>query len=177
MANGINLAVDLAPIQTVVDAIRAVDVPLLDAEHLAIITDTQAIRTVDVPAITDAIAARIVRGEFKYVYDASTSATYNDVLNISGGSGKIMAMMNTSQAGVTQLIRFTFDSITMTEYTLVGNATEAIAYEAGVGAAFAFIGIVGQFLLNIDFKNSVQIEHKRTVGATEARLGIYYIED
>ena len=57
MGNFFYGTVDLSPVQTVVDAIRAVDVPVITAEIATVDTVVDAIRATDVPTITGDIAA------------------------------------------------------------------------------------------------------------------------
>ncbi len=131
------LGVQVTTVDTVVDAIRAVDVPGLSAEHLAIMTVVDAIRTVDVPALDAAVAAAGMSGMEKAFAGASLEPVINDTF------------LNLIEAGVVDANIWTA--------IIDGGATLTVDYTTGPMAYVTMdSGVVGNQLSFLHTKDKMK---------------------
>jgi len=203
MANSsfISMAPDIAAVSalvttvdTVVDAIRAVDVPTLVAEHAALGGVVDAIRAVDVPALaaehliidneiavidgivdnilvdTDAtipaaIGAIEIRGVLtRYVYNATPGDTVFHDVCNISGSGKLVSFA--AQGATTNaVVKVTIDGEASNEKNFAQGAANFIV-RTNSSTSFTIDAIEDPKMTNMrmEFRNSLLIQIKQTTG-------------
>ncbi|NVM55346.1 MAG: hypothetical protein HWN66_16685 [Candidatus Helarchaeota archaeon] len=145
-------------VDTVVDAIRATDVPGINSnidanETKLIIIDTvcDQIRDIDVPniqanidsnetkidtvdTVVDAIQVKTdglpykIRGVFSVAYEISDSGTLLDVINISGQGKLFYIVIRCDNAGDTVEVVLTVDNATSRAYAFTGSSVFQVVY-------------------------------------------------
>lgn len=203
MSNLFNLRTDLTPVQTVVDAIRAVDVPAItadiatvdtvvdlirsddfpaagaalaaiDALCVTIDTEVDAIRSVDVPALTAEIAAVKPRGKLKYAGGVHIWNGYQDLLPITG-SGKVLVLGGSQETGA-GLLRLTLDGTVWTSGLIAAEASYFGVGRLGDTVALICDPADPYEFINIEFDTSLLLEGNSQSGVNGLAWHIIYIE-
>lgn len=173
----ISVAPLIAGVQTVVDEIRAIDVPALALQNTNIDTVVDAIRATDIATITNAIAAKAIRGTFKRAYHLTVNVAFEDVLNLTSTSGKLLYIIANSPAGDTQRVKLTVDGMVGDERSIDGEATKVISFLISANDTFNVEFYDLPYFYSVEFKDSLKVEHRRSAGAGNNKCLVFYIED
>jgi len=173
----ISMAPQIAAVQTVVDAIRATDVPVLTAGIATIAADTNNIRTVDVPAIDAAITAKVRRGQFKVGYLTTAETTSQDVINITG-SGQLYRI---ACEAVSQELRIivTIDGVAGSERSLTADTTGFLGFKDPPSVTDDLWFECSEELpdISVEYKTSLRVQIRCALGGGTAKGLVYYAED
>lgn len=162
----------------------APELAALDTKIDTIDTVVDAIRAVDVPALTAAMAAISTRGQTKFAHFTTASTSYVTALTVSG-KGKLLAILYSAETNSTNpSIKFTVDGEvfgdivmldgvwdTRTLYLKVGNAATV-----GAEGSIPTENVSGVYCnLMMEFISTLLVEVK--VQADSIRVFVIYVED
>jgi len=169
--------VNLPDVKTDTGAIRNDVTDIHDVYLPDVKTVVDAIRATDITTITDAITAKLFRGQLKYAYKTHNTGTYSAALNISGKSGVILMIVGETGVGSPMKLKMTADGLASADSNMAAEMTQFITGLTTVNANFILGVSDTPGMLNIEFKDTMLIEIKMTAGAAPVKCGIYYIED
>ena len=179
-------------VDTVVDAIRAADVPNIQTNINANETILDLIRGTDLPNIETSIAGNLtninaiiaaipqqVRGDLTNVSDIVSAAGWEDVVNISNSSGKLYSITHSLNASaLTSEIRVTVDGILSNTLTVNVLVTGFCIYPINhpSTATPLWIGSTDTDLIefNLEFSQSLRVEHRQPTGAGQVLTHVLY---
>ncbi|HDY88352.1 hypothetical protein LCGC14_0954760 [marine sediment metagenome] len=185
----------VATVDTVVDAIRAADVPNIQANINANEVILDLIRGTDLPNIEISIAGNLtninaiiaaipqqVRGDLTEAFGIVSAAAWEDVLNISGESGKLNSIFHSVNApSLTSIIRITVDGHLSNELTVNVTGTGLCIYHDIHVSVTAVMQInfssADLFPLNLEFSQSLRVEHQRATGTGQVHTRVLYSLD
>jgi len=162
MANNYNLAVNLAPVQAVVDAIRATDVPTLGALITTVDTVVDAIRATDIATITTAITNKAIKGNHTRVTNHTTSGSYVDLVNITDIGVLTGVMFWCVGAAGNVDMRITIDGIAYEFNTFSALATTCywVYFEQGAAGVIFLVPSTTHIPIAAEFDTSLRIEYE-----------------
>jgi len=163
------LAAQVVTVDTVVDAIRAVDLPAINVNINAnetkidiIDTVVDAIRATDVPVL----AALLVKERINAVTSAcrldNATVNYEDVLNLTGRAGIIKAIYCTASGGAMAWVTVRVDGGALWSTAIAAGATKTVKLSEDPAGTEVVVegGNTSNFVLNLKFHDSVHIQFK-----------------
>jgi len=166
-------------VDTVVDNIRATDVPNIQTNIDANETKIDANKTVvdAIQAKTDLIPQDF-RGTLKSYGITTVSTSFVDVANITGKSGKILFVHLSGHSTGEAQIRMTIDGTVWAVYSLAGAGTLMYVTPAPspYDDTFEWIGHADPVYMNLEFLDSVLYEG-RSVDGNSMGFKMIVIED
>jgi len=177
----------ITTVDTVVDAIRAVDVPVLTGGIATIAADTGNIRVTDFPT-TDALigALKPARGKTKRYNTNNGSVDWEYGLNIPAGKGKLLygyfslATLDADR----DCIEFFLDgnAYIVPNSTALKDVEYALSYQdRATNEMFAYDTNLeaNVRMLNYEFKTNMALRLRRpnSAGASTVDVTLFYIED
>lgn len=169
------IGAQITTVDTVVDAIRAVDVPGLSAEHGVIDAVVDAIRATDITTITNAIANKSIRGGFEFAYyDAVPGDTnYHDVVN-ENTPGKLFVVIGKFITSGGQ-VRITIDGEVSNPCTLavatnyyIGILKDATSHQFDIQRESEYVR------MEIEFTTALRVEIKQGTGTNHMSCVVLY---
>ena len=185
-------------VDTEVDTIRATDLPTIKTGVDANTSKLNSIINVQLPGVITEIDAneakidiidgivdsiklktdllpQVFRGAQTNVGHATASESYVDALNITGVSGKLLSVLAVTGAGCNLDMIISIDgNQSNTISNNDANTTKFVipAYESTSTLEFDFLD--SPFLLDYEFKTSLRIQYKRTLGAENIGMHAAY---
>lgn len=172
MANNYNLGVDLS---TVIAEINANETKIDTVDSVV-----DAIRATDVPDIRGDIAALPSRAQLKKVFDTTTLADYQTIVDVVGG-GKLYNVGVRHESSDTGSVRFTIDGVVY-EFIGVGLGSWVFYFDSVEHDVLITEVLETTYdywrmnILNLEFKMGLKVEHKRDAGGTN-KVKVIYGED
>lgn len=161
---------NIATVDTVVDTIRAVDVPNLAAQNTAIDAVVDAIRATDITTITTAISNKKIMGEFKRFDNANPGAVYENCVAVTG-SGLLNYVSFITDVNGAGMGIITIDSMPCGEFTIGNSEICFIVPTYDVTWSVLFEKSTTRFILNFPYQNSLNIQYKSSAASFTAHIG------
>ncbi|HDY88593.1 MAG TPA: hypothetical protein ENH82_10865 [bacterium] len=147
--------------EALLNLIRGTDIPAIQANI-----------DVNETKIDDIIAAipQKVRGDLTEAYDANTTSSWQDIVNISNSQGILNSIATYLGAGITDVqLRVTLDGFSSTLLTISdvaqGLCIYRTVYTTGTSNFYLAVSTSVFTPLNIEFSSSLRIEHRLNTGA------------
>jgi len=138
-------------------------------------TVVDAIRAVDVPALTALISAIKTRGELKTTLLSTGAGDYIDIVSISPGTGKLLYIIVSATAASTTKVKIKVDTESFDEKQIPENNTKHINLETDALSQGLDLFDTPQ-LLNMEF-NSLLLVRGCASGGGGGKFLVIYQED
>ncbi len=154
---------DLPAVKGAVDDNGVILVDVHDTDLPAVKTDTGNIRGTDIGTITDAITAKMIRGEFESTHLKNPGGAFTEVLNITG-SGKLIMLGIATDATGGGRVKLVIDGRQYQSGIIVPGADNW--YFALEPSEDAWQGMLQEqntpVMINMEFQDSLVVEAQHT---------------